>query len=792
MRTARTRATVALVYALVALPAVAGTQAPDPAASRARLVLRQAAQPMFDEAGREFGVPPDLLRAYAFVHTHWADTRQGTEPAEGHMPALFGIMGLHDGQEGWFRDQVGMASERLGEPREQIEEDTLTNIRAAAALLRAEADARGITSDSLEAWAPAVEGITAIPAGDSVDRFARKSEVYEVLATLLRGYAKDGIRIPARALRLERVFSPSDLKLMRAPVVDSQVLAPRPGPGAPVGSDDPSALWNPTSCFSSRGGTQVTHVAIHVMQGYYAGTISWFKNCANQVSAHYLMRSSDGQITQMVHESDLAWHIASANPYTVGIEHEGFIEDASWFTTAMYESSAALTRRICQRLGIDYTKTYGGTFQGPLPDPLYTVKGHVHFANQTHIDPGVLWDWARYRQLVIGTPDRDAEVRDGESSVPAALRPGETRTVTVRVKNTGSLTWTAGEAFRLGAGPDNQLPWSGYRCGGYTNSVTDARAFVCADVPPGSAHDFTFDVTAPASGPARLSVRMVQDGVAWFGGAFSWSILVGEPRAAEVVAVESIVPGGLAPGVPRSAVVRVRNTGTMTWTADQAFRLGAAAGNTVAWSGFACGGYQNSPGDARVFLCSPVPPGGVYDFKLDLTAPAPGQAVLGVRMVQDGVAWFGDTQSWSLASCVRAVATTHWKGDYFANMSLAGLPWMTRDDGAGSLAFDVGTGSPSSVCGLPADLFSVRWTRTVSLGAGIWRFSVTSDDGFRLYVDGVLRLDRWRDQAPTTYVVDVRLAAGLHTLRLEYYEHTGGAMARLSWAQHRSITGPLP
>jgi len=783
MRTARVRALSALVFALVLLPHHAGAQAEDPATGAARQALREGAQPMFDEAGREFGVPPDLLRAYAFVHTHWANTHEGADPGAGHMPAIFGIMGLHDGREGWFRDQVGRASELLGVPREQIEDDTLTNVRAAAALLRAEADARGIGGQSLEAWAPAVEGMTAIPPGDAVDRFARKSEVYDVLATLLRGYAKDGIRIAPRAMRLERAFSPSDLKLMRAPLVDSQAIAAPEGLAAAAASDDPSALWNPTTCFESRGGTKTTHVAIHIMQGYYAGTISWFKNCGNGVSAHYLVRSSDGQITQMVRESDMAWHVRAANPYTAGIEHEGFVSDRSWYTTAMYEASAALTRRICQRLGIDRTKTYGGTFQGPLSDLDYTVKGHVHFANQTHTDPGVFWDWPRYRLLVIGTAERAADVLEGESSVVTALRPGETRTVTVRVKNTGSRTWTAGEAFRLGAAADNQVAWSGFRCGGYMNGPTDGRAFVCQNVPSNASHDFTFDITAPATGPTRLSVRMVQDGVAWFGDAFSWSIAVGEPRAAEVMEVESVVPATLAPGEKRAAVVRVRNVGTTTWAADQAFRLGATSDNTVGWSGFACGGYANRPTDARVFLCAPVPPGGVYDFKLDVAAPATGSAVLGVRMVQDGVAWFGEAQRWPIAnSCAMSVAVNRWKGEYFSNASLTGPPAMTRDDGAASLAFDWAAGSPSSACGLPADLFSARWTRTVSLAAGAWRFTVTADDGFRLYVDGMLRLDRWLDQPPTTYTVDVSLAVGSHTLRLDYYERGGGAVARLAWA----------
>jgi hypothetical protein len=62
------------------------------------------------------------------------------------------------------------------------------------------------------------------------------------------------------------------------------------------------------------------------------------------VSSHYVVRSSDGQITQMVAEKDTAWHARSANPYSIGIEHEGYVDQPSWFTDAMYRSSAALTR----------------------------------------------------------------------------------------------------------------------------------------------------------------------------------------------------------------------------------------------------------------------------------------------------------------------------------------------------------------------------------------------------------------------------------------------------------------
>src|SRR5262249_14838365 len=162
-----------------------------------------------------------------------------------------------------------------------------------------------------------------------------------------------------------------------------------------------------------------------------------------------------------------------------------------------------------------------------------------------------------------------------------------------------------------------------------------------------------------ATGPAKLSVQMVQDGVAWFGEAFGWTVLVGEPRAAAVVVSESTVPPALAPGGTRSVVVRVRNTGTHTWTASESFRLATSSGNTVAGTNAACGGYMNNPADGRVFLCQSVPPGGVHDFRFDVTAPTSGAVVLGVRMVQEGVAFFGDVRAWTLAPCVSAVSADH-------------------------------------------------------------------------------------------------------------------------------------
>jgi hypothetical protein len=84
-----------------------------------------------------------------------------------------------------------------------------------------------------------------------------------------------------------------------------------------------------------------------------------------------------------------------------------------------------------------------------------------------------------------------------------------------------------------------------------------------------------------------------------------------------------------------------------------------------------------------------------------------------------------------------------------------------------------------------ADRFSARWTRTVNFSAATYRFTVNNiDDGVRLYVGGLLRLDRWFDGSGT-HTVDVNLSGGNHGIILEFYENGGLARANVSWT-------PLP
>ena len=106
-----------------------------------------------------------------------------------------------------------------------------------------------------------------------------------------------------------------------------------------------------------------------------------------------------------------------------------------------------------------------------------------------------------------------------------------------------------------------------------------------------------------------------------------------------------------------------------------------------------------------------------------------------------------------------------------------------------NINFDWGLGSPDP--SVPADRFSARWTRSVSLPAGRYRFHATSDDGVRVYVDGLPIIDRWKAQGSVVANSNVALSGGNHNLRVDYFDNTEKAAVRMWWeADDGSATDP--
>ncbi len=126
------------------------------------------------------------------------------------------------------------------------------------------------------------------------------------------------------------------------------------------------------------------------------------------------------------------------------------------------------------------------------------------------------------------------------------------------------------------------------------------------------------------------------------------------------------------------------------------------------------------------------------------------------------------------------------QGSYFNNIALTGSAALTRTE---AVNFDWGAGSPGAA--IAVNNFSARWSGSVlATSSGAYRFRTVSDDGVRLWIDGVQVINNWTDHAPTTNTsAVVNLTAGQRVaVRLEYYERGGGAVMRLQWQTPGSST----
>lgn len=125
--------------------------------------------------------------------------------------------------------------------------------------------------------------------------------------------------------------------------------------------------------------------------------------------------------------------------------------------------------------------------------------------------------------------------------------------------------------------------------------------------------------------------------------------------------------------------------------------------------------------------------------------------------------------------------TRFWRAEYYDNTSFSGAPALVRNDA--HINFNWGNSSPAPAR-LGVNHFAARWTRTLDLAPGIYRFTIRVDDGGRLWIDDRLLIDAWQTQSPTTYSREINHVSGRPiTVRMEYFENTGGSVAQLSWSR---------
>jgi uncharacterized repeat protein (TIGR03806 family) len=131
-------------------------------------------------------------------------------------------------------------------------------------------------------------------------------------------------------------------------------------------------------------------------------------------------------------------------------------------------------------------------------------------------------------------------------------------------------------------------------------------------------------------------------------------------------------------------------------------------------------------------------------------------------------------------------------GQYWANQtgSFDGPPTLTRVDPVIDFTWNTFSPDPS----IPPQHYSVRWIGDVHPQfSEDYTFFATADDGVRLWVNGALVIDGWKDQLATKYQGTIALVAGVAaSLRLEYYQNAGPASVSLSWASATTPFGIIP
>jgi N-acetylmuramoyl-L-alanine amidase len=323
----------------------------------------------FETAARKYKVPVELLLAMGYYNTLWETPPPSTSAYRKGDLAGRGDYGIMQLTQNPSRNTLGEAAKLTGLSKARLKNDRSANIEGGAALL---SDLVGKTKPKrLDGWQEALTQYA------NTELYA--SQVYRVL----KGGASLTISTGER-LKL----SPQDVEVPQVYTAKSDAI------------DYPGTVWRPAALCNYTNSTQETShdirkIVIHVAEGSYSGTISWFENCAAQASAHYVV-SREGRVAQCVRNEDIAWHAGwwDTNTHSIGIEHAGYVDNPNWFTGSMYHTSAKLSAWCCKEYEIPIDSKH---IIGHDQVPGCSGSGG---GNSCHTDPGLYWNWKKYMRLI--------------------------------------------------------------------------------------------------------------------------------------------------------------------------------------------------------------------------------------------------------------------------------------------------------------------------------------------------------------------------------------------------------
>ncbi|MFD8422224.1 N-acetylmuramoyl-L-alanine amidase [Streptomyces sp. NPDC059466] len=364
----------------------------------------------FTSAAAQYHIPVNVLLGVAYQESGWAShgEQHSTDGGFGPMhltdvtPAMMaggdaGAAGRGDLTSLAARPALHTlqaAAKLTGLSVDALRGDPAANIRGGAALLASyQEELTGGTPADAAQWYGAVARYSQSAQKQGAVRFADR--VFDTIRDGAAGVTENGQRVRLTAAPSVR---PEDaqvdrLHLKAAVTADTECPATLDCtfvPGSPAGGQVSNRPAN---------GIRIDTIVIHDLESTYQAGINILADPKNAASTHYVMRSSDGAVTQMVPTKDIAFQAGnySTNLHSIGIEHEGYAaQGATWYTEAQYEATADLVKYLADR------------FQIPL-DRQHVI-GHDNVAGPNsslvsgmHWDPGNGWDWDHFMRL-LGRP----------------------------------------------------------------------------------------------------------------------------------------------------------------------------------------------------------------------------------------------------------------------------------------------------------------------------------------------------------------------------------------------------
>lgn len=140
--------------------------------------------------------------------------------------------------------------------------------------------------------------------------------------------------------------------------------------------------------------------------------------------------------------------------------------------------------------------------------------------------------------------------------------------------------------------------------------------------------------------------------------------------------------------------------------------------------------------------------------------------------------WSSKATSKQVIPKSQLVSSSHaLSGAYYKNTALSVLGGTRLDSEINFTWLD------SPMTDLPANTFGVRWTGKVYAPTdGNYTFYSQTNDGVRLWVDGKQIINDWTDHGTLERAGTIYLTQGKHDLRMDFYDNTGAAVAKLLWS----------